>query len=307
MVFVAPTPRLLSVILRCQVACLAMAACSASPPAAETCRNGELDAGVLPGPAVDGGTAGSLRILLYTYSSGYRHASIPDGINALVALGAANGLVVDVKGSIPDERGAYCANRPEAADRAYFTGEHLAAYAAVVFLNTTSVPGSSLLDEAGQAAFESYVRGGGGFVGIHAAADAGYEWAFYRELLGASFLAHGPAVTSSLRIEDAAHPATSGLPDPWSRFDEWYDFSPNPRGSAHVLIDLDETTYPGNPAPMGDHPIAWCKTVDAGRSFYSGLGHTPEAFADALVLRHLQGGILYAAGAVAADCSVPGS
>jgi len=54
---------------------------------------------------------------------------------------------------------------------------------------------------------------------------------------------------------------------------------------------------------MGDHPIAWCKTVGAGRSFYTGLGHTGEVFHDALVRRHLLGGILYAAGAIAADCS----
>ncbi len=73
------------------------------------------------------------------------------------------------------------------------------------------------------------------------------------------------------------------------------------------MIDLDETTYPNNPDPMGDHPIAWCKTVGAGRSFYTGLGHTAEAFGDALVRRHLLGGILYAAGAIAADCSPPGA
>jgi type 1 glutamine amidotransferase len=51
--------------------------------------------------------------------------------------------------------------------------------------------------------------------------------------------------------------------------------------------------------------MAWCKTVGAGRSFYTGLGHTAEAFGDALIRRHLLGGILYAAGAIAADCSLP--
>ena len=96
------------------------------------------------------------------------------------------------------------------------------------------------------------------------------------------------------------------LPNPWWRFDEWFDFAPNPRPSAHVLINLDETTSPDNPSPMGDHPIAWCKMVEGGRSFYTGLGHAADAFGDALVLQHLLGGILYAAGAIAADCSSPG-
>ena len=156
-----------------------------------------------------------------------------------------------------------------------------------------------------EAAFEAYIRAGGGFVGIHAAADAEYGWSFYHDLLGATFLGHGSPVESSLRVEDSGHPATSALPDPWSRFDEWYDFTQNPRPTAHVLLTLDETTYPNNPDPMGDHPIAWCKTLGAGRAFYTGLGHPGEAFGDALVRRHLLGGILYAAGAIAADCSPP--
>jgi type 1 glutamine amidotransferase len=217
----------------------------------------------------------------------------------------ANGFAVDVKGSAPNARGSYCANRPAAADVAYFTTENLARYAAVVFLNTTTTPEGSLLDDAGKAAFEAYIRAGGGFVGIHAAADAEYGWAFYHDLVGATFLGHGPPVTASLRVEDPGHPATGTLPDPWSRFDEWYDFTQNPRPTVHVLIDLDETTYPNNPYPMGDHPIAWCKNMDAGRAFYTGLGHTAEAFGDALVRRHILGGILYAAGAIAADCSPP--
>ena len=289
-------------IVCCALAWLVIAGCSASeePLCAET--EPDVEASAPNDPTLDGGGAGPLNILLYTYSTGYRHASIPDGINAIRALGVANGFAVDVKGSEANARGSYCANRPAAADAAYFTAENLARYAAVVFLNTTTSPDGVLLDDAGKAAFEAYIRAGDGFVGIHAAADAEYGWAFYHDLLGATFLGHGPPATSSLRMEDAGHPATSALPDPWSRFDEWYDFTQNPRPTAHVLVRLDETTYPDNPYPMGDHPIAWCKTVGAGRSFYTGLGHTAEAFGDALVRRHLLGGILYAAGATAADC-----
>ena len=288
---------------------LVLAGCSTTQPSNQEtpCSGIDVDAGEPYGPAFDTDAAGSLRILLYTYSTGYRHASIPDGINAIRALGAANGFAVDVKGSEPDALGSYCGNRPAAGDTAYFTAENLSQYAAVVFLSTTTAaaPESTLMDEAGKAAFEAYIRAGGGFVGIHAAADAEYGWDFYHDLLGATFLAHGPPVTASLRIEDTVHPATSPLPNPWSRFDEWYDFTQPPRPTAHVLINLDETTYPNNPNPMGDHPIAWCKTVGAGRSFYTGLGRTAEAFSDALVRRHLLGGILYAAGAIAADCSPP--
>jgi len=295
-------------LLYCVLAWLAFPGCAASSSSdGETpCTATEVDAGDSDGPVFVAGALGSLKILLYTYSTGYRHSSIPDGINAIRALGAENGFGVDVIGTSLDKQGSYCANQPVAADTSYFTAENLAQYAAVVFLSTTTTkaPESVLMDDVGKAAFEAYIRAGGGFVGIHAAADAEYGWDFYHELLGATFLAHGPPVTSSLRIEDARHLATGALPNPWSRFDEWYDFTQNPRPAAHVLINLDETTYPNNPDPMGDHPIAWCKTIGAGRAFYTGLGHAGTAFGDALVRRHLLGAILYAADAVAANCTL---
>jgi type 1 glutamine amidotransferase len=302
-----PLVKRLSVV--CALGWFALAGCSSSqtPNQDVPCSGTGADAGDLYVPVFGASVADGLKILLYTYSNGYRHASIPDGINTIRALGAANGFGVDVKGSSADGQGSYCANQTAAADGAYFTAENLAQYAAVVFLSTTTTADGVLLDDAGKAAFEAYIRAGGGFVGIHAAADAEYGWAFYHDLLGATFLAHGPAVTSSLRIEDATHPAASALPNPWSRFDEWYDFTQNPRPTAHVLINLDESTYPNNPDPMGDHPIAWCKTVGAGRSFYTGLGHAGAAFADPMVRQHLLGGILYAAGVVAADCRVTGT
>jgi type 1 glutamine amidotransferase len=287
---------------RFALASLLAVGCSSGSPAAKTCTNGEVDVGPAYGAAVDAGAMATLRILLYTYSTGYRHASIPDGINAIRGLGMANGFGVDVKGTVPDGRGSYCANQPAAADASAFTAELLSPYAAIVFLNTTTTADSSLLDDGGKVALEAYVRAGGGFVGIHATADAEYGWPFFRELVGASFLAHGPPADASLRIEDKAHPATTGLPDPWSRYDEWFDFAANPRPTAHVLVTLDESSY--KDPPTADHPIAWCKTVGAGRSFYTGLGHTSEAFADALVLRHITGGILYAAGVMPADCRV---
>jgi type 1 glutamine amidotransferase len=299
---VAVVQRLLKIGRRAP-AWVLLAACSASTsPTETTCSLGVVDAGDSWGLALDAGAMRPFDILLYTYSTGYRHASIPDGIGAIRALGAANGFGVDVRGTEADALGSYCANQP-AAGAAPFTAEGLSRYAAVVFLNTTTTSDTTLLDDAGKAALEAYVRAGGGFVGVHAAADAEYGWPFYQELLGARFLAHGPPVTASLRVEDAAHPATSHLPNPWSRFDEWFDFTENPRPIAHVLVNLDEATYPDNPSPMGDHPIAWCRTVGAGRSFYTGLGHHGVTFGDADVRRHLLGGILYAAGVIAGECS----
>lgn len=42
----------------------------------------------------------------------------------------------------------------------------------MIFLNTTG----EVLNASQQAAFEAYVRGGGGWVGVHSAADTEYAW-----------------------------------------------------------------------------------------------------------------------------------
>ncbi|CAM5448471.1 hypothetical protein SGLAM104S_10553 [Streptomyces glaucescens] len=45
---------------------------------------------------------------------------------------------------------------------------------------------------AAQQAFEQYVQGGGGYVGIHAAADTEYDWPFYAGLAGLSSIPTRP-------------------------------------------------------------------------------------------------------------------
>src|SRR5262249_45488893 len=50
--------------------------------------------------------------------------------------------------------------------------------------------------------------------------------------------------------------------------------------------------------------IAWCQEYDGGRSWYTGMGHTPESYSDPLFLQHLLGGIEFAAGEIKVDCGV---
>jgi len=166
----------------------------------------------------------------------------------------------------------------------------------VVFLSTIG----DVLDANQQTAFESYIRGGGGYLGVHAAADTEYDWPFYGTLVGAWFDSH-PAIQSVTSItEDRAHPGTAHLPPTWTRTDELYNYRTNPRSTAHVLATLDESTYSGG--NMGDHPITWCKTVDSGRSFYTGWGHTQESYADNNFRAQLLGGLRYVSKQVNADC-----
>ena len=139
----------------------------------------------------------------------------------------------------------------------------------MVFLNTTG----DVLNATQQTAFESYIRGGGGYVGVHAAADTEYDWPFYGNLVGAYFASHPAIQQANVRVENRAHAATAHLPQTWTRTDEWYNYRTNARSTARVLATLDESSYSGG--GMGaDHPHAWCKTFEGGRSFYTGGGHT---------------------------------
>jgi type 1 glutamine amidotransferase len=267
------------------------------------------DGGVAPPPPGPDGHS-PFKVLVYTHTAGFRHTDgISGGIKAIRELGQANGFGVDIKGTTPDANGNYLDTSPtNAADMAYFTTANLAQYAVIVFLHTTTNPGSQasvILDAAGKAAFKDYINKGGGFVGIHSAADCEYFWPWYHDLLGATFKSHGVSSTAPVHIEDRGHPASAGLPDPWVGFtEEWYNFTANPRPTVHTLARLDDN-YQGNPNPMGDHPVLWCKVFDGGRSFYTARGHWGTSFAEPAARASLLGGIMWAAGVVQADCSLP--
>jgi type 1 glutamine amidotransferase len=207
----------------------------------------------------------SYRVLAFSRTTGFRHDSIPDAIAAVQQLGQANNLQVDAT-----------------EDPSIFDDDAtLGTYRAVIFLLTTG----DVLDPDGRAAFERYIRAGGGYVGVHSAADTEYGWPFYGELMGAYFASH-PAIQTAV---------LTGLPDAWVRTDEWYNFRRNPRPDAQVLLQVDEGSYAGG--EMGDdHPIAWYHNFEGGRAWYTGMGHTRQSYSEPLFLRHLLAGIQYAAG-----------
>ena len=216
------------------------------------------------------------RLLVFSKTEGFRHASIEPGQEALRAMGQQYGFDVEVT-----------------EDAAAFTEDNLRRYDAVVFLNTTG----DVLDEAQQQHFERYIESGGGYLGIHAATDTEYEWPWYGQLAGAYFAGHpsNPNVREGvLDVVDADHPSTATLPNPWRHTDEWYDFK-SFNLNVHVLLKIDERSY-RDEVKQQYHPVAWYHEVEGGRAFYTALGHTAASFAEPLFLEHLWGGIRYAVG-----------
>ena len=93
---------------------------------------------------------GADEILIFSHTAGFRHDSIPAAVSAISGLGDAHGFAVHAT-----------------EDRSVFNDQALDHYRAVVFLNTTG----DILDPDQEAAFQRFIQRGGGFVGIHAAAD----------------------------------------------------------------------------------------------------------------------------------------
>ena len=208
-------------------------------------------------------------ILVFSKTSGFRHDSIAAGIEAINALAAKDGISVT-----------------SSEQASLFTLNYLLQFDAIIFLNTTG----DVLNDEQQLAMENYIQAGGGFVGIHAAADTEWQdsnWHWYWRLVGGIFNGH-PSTPSNvqnakLNVVDSTHASTQTLPTSFELADEWYDYkSLNPARTD--VLTVDESTYQGGKQGQY-HPVAWFHDYDGGRAFYTNLGHSIETFSNPLLLQ----------------------
>jgi len=214
-------------------------------------------------------------VLIFSYSTGYRHASIEPGVAALRAMGQRDGYVMDAS-----------------EDPDMFLPGRLDGYDAIILLSTSSDkhnPSSDWLTGLRRDGLQAFVHRGGGVVGIHAASDSNYTWLWYHRLIGASFDHHPPGTpTATVTIVDPSDPSARGLPHSFRRTDEWYhfyDFNPH----VHIIAEYDPTTYGEDEA--NPHPISWRQEFEGGRVFYTGMGHTTESYSEDIFIRHIDGGL----------------
>ncbi|MFF3286701.1 ThuA domain-containing protein [Streptomyces sp. NPDC003023] len=231
--------------------------------------------------------AAPYRVLVFSKVTNFHHASIPAGIEAVKKLGSENGFEVEATD-----------------DASAFTDENLARFQAIVFNNTNSTPESGdLLDAAQRAALQKYVRGGGGWVGLHAASASERDWGWYEGLVGAIFDKHPAVQTGRVKVLDPSHPSTEGLPELWERTEEWYNWRTNPTGKVHTLAQIKVRDGVTGLDEGVDHPWSWCQNYDGGRSWFTAGGHAESAFQEPDFLKHLLGGIQWAAGNKPGDCT----
>ncbi len=252
------------------------------------------------------------KLLVFSKTNGFRHASIATGKILLAELGNMTGAFEAVISDEPDQ----------------FESANLDQYDAVCFLNTTQsvfLPHpkemEKLTAEEKQAARErdarlkenlmGFVKSGRGFVGIHAATDTCYDWPAYGRMINGYFDGHpwtaGTQVSVKVEPGQEAHPLVAMFEGRNVEFKEEIHQLKDPYDSkaVHMLLRLDtektDMTLPGIKRTDKDFGIAWARYWEKGRVFYCSLGHNHEIYWHPQVVRHYLAGIHWAMGDLKAE------
>lgn len=197
----------------------------------------------------------SVRVLVFSATTGFRHDSIITARETMNAIGPANGIASTATEELSS-----------------FTPANLANYDVLMFAMTS---GELPFTSDQKAAILDFVNGGKGFVGFHSATDTLREWADYGRLVGAYVVDHPWTQSARVIVEDASHPA-SGIRDSFTLEEEYYVFNINPRPRVQVLLRLDAASV----NTTGDYPLAWVQSFGTGRAYYNALGHFPATWRD---------------------------
>jgi glucose/arabinose dehydrogenase/PKD repeat protein/type 1 glutamine amidotransferase len=243
----------------------------------------------VPAQAAEEAVEDTPTVLIFTKTTQFRHTeAIVEGTPVLQAAFEDAGIA-----SVHTE------------DSSVFNDAELAKYDALVMFQASGDPWTA--EE--KAALERYQQAGGGIVAIHNATDMRGNYKWWDDMIGALMPGHAatgnsPGLPGTVRVEDQTHPSTAHLPQRWQRADEWYNYSANVRGKAHVLATMDESTYaPGGNAMGYDHPISWCRPYDGGRAWMTGMGHFGAHYKqEPNFVQHIVGGVKWAAGLAEGDC-----
>jgi len=217
------------------------------------------------------------RLLYYTHSAGYRHDVLPLSTAILSELGSRSG--------------AFEVTATEGASE--LSAENLARYAAVMFYTSGELP----MSDAQKTALLTFVRSGGGFLGVHSATDTFYGWPDYLDLVGGIFNGHPWHQAVTIDVVDPSDPLVAFLGNSLRIHDEIYQISDFDYRRSRVLLRLDPGSVDLGKAGVHRRfygwPLAWTRSYGNGRVFYTALGHEPSVWQDARYQRLLTNAILW--------------
>ncbi len=218
-------------------------------------------------------------VLLFSKSTGFRHAGSIDTAKQIIRqLAIKNNWFIY-----------------ETESGGVFNENQLSKFDVVIFNNSTG----KLLNDQQKLAFENYIQNGGSFMGIHGAGDNSHHWAWYvKNLTGADFSHH--AITEGFKLQNTSVQIQPGIDSllsigisaSFDHADEWYVFYENPeKFGFHIIASINGNSINTNGNMkllasdknfgMGKfHPVAWYKSLDKGKSFYTSMGHDPSTWRD---------------------------
>lgn len=293
---------------------LASVALIANNPSSEKAPDGALEKITAALPAKAWAPAAKPRkLLVFSVTAGFRHASIATGKIALTELGKKTGAFEAV---ISD-------------DLANFEPENIKQFDAICFLSTTQdvlSPHPEVMKKMNDAEKKAsqektavlrkslidFIESGKGFVGIHAATDTLYNMPEYGRMIGGYFDGHPWGAGTDVQIDveqgQEKHPLAVMFEGKSMNFKEEIYQLKDPYNSKnqHMLLRLNvekSAKVQGMKRQDGDYGVAWARNAGKGRVFYCSLGHNHEMYWNDKILSHYLAGIQWAIGDLKAEIS----
>jgi len=220
------------------------------------------------------------RILYFTHSAGYRHEVIPASREILRQIGETPPRFEVVASE----------------DVSVFTEENLRRFGAVMFFTTGELP----MNEPQKRAFIDFVRGGGGFLGVHSATDTFYRWPEYGKLIGGYFDQHPWHEAVRIDVADRSDPLVAFIGPSLALSDEIYQIRDFDARGSHVLLRLDPASVDLSRDNVHRHPygwpLAWTRAYGNARVFYTALGHEESVWRDTRFQTLMHNAVLWAIG-----------
>jgi type 1 glutamine amidotransferase len=219
--------------------------------------------------------SGTFKMLVYSRTTAFRHTdSITTGKAMLRQIATEQGFTVT-----------------ETEMNTDITPTGLAQYEVVFFMNTTG----DIFNATEQTTFETWMKTkNGGFAGVHSATDTENGWTFYSEVTGQYYDLHEPCCGQGSIQWDPGQTnnvIVRGLPSPWQRSEEWYNFNRSSTWSIKPgFVILGRVTINNV-----SRPVSFTREFENWRSFYTSLGHQGSVFQDANVKKHVAAGIMWVA------------